>query len=209
MKKTVCGMVLAVGLGFAQPGLAKGEQEAIDGCIDALRATGLPDAQSGEVISSEFSEASTLVMLRDLGGSTWRCLAYSDGTVAEIGVADAADDGGGAMAGASAESGGTATEQVRFDTGTSGAELTGTLAPGGSTRYVLGAQTGQDLYVRVAPRGGSLDYQIFNPDGTFLLDMISADREYRGELWQSGDHVVEVINRSNDNVDYNVIFGIE
>ena len=38
---------------------------------------------------------------------------------------------------------------------------------------------------------------------------MSADKEYRGQLWQSGDHVVEVINRSNSSVDYNVIFGIE
>jgi hypothetical protein len=35
--------------------------------------------------------------------------------------------------------------------------------------------------------------------------MTSAE-EYRDELWQSGDHVIEVINRGNSTTDYNVIF---
>lgn len=185
-----------------------GEQDAIDGCIDKLREVGGPDGQSGTVLSSEFSEAATLVMLEDLGGTVWRCLAYSDGTVEELAVSNAADDGGGAMSGASGEPT-TSTERVRFESGTSGAELIGALTPGSSVRYVLGAKDGQNLYVRVAPRNGSLDYQIFNPDNSFLLDMIPADKEYRGQLWQSGDHVIEVINRTNATVDYNVIFGID
>ena len=58
-------------------------------------------------------------------------------------------------------------------------------------------------------RNGSLDYVIRNPDGSELLGLMSADKEYRGQLWQSGDHVVEVINPSNSSIDYNVIFGIE
>jgi hypothetical protein len=96
-----------------------------------------------------------------------------------------------------------------FPQATSGTELSSNLAPGASRRYVLGAGDGQFLYVRVAPWSGTLDYQIFNPDGSFLLDMVPARQEYRGQLWQSGEHVVEVINRSNQTVSYNVIFGIE
>jgi hypothetical protein len=38
---------------------------------------------------------------------------------------------------------------------------------------------------------------------------MSPDREYRGELWQSGDHVIEVINRGTGTASYNVIFGID
>ncbi len=195
-----------------QPVMA-GEQEAIDGCIDKLRAVGGPDGRAGgQVLSSEFSEAATLVMLRDAGGTVWRCLAYSDGTVGELTVSQAADDGGGAMAGASGYSTqepATSTERVRFDRGSSGAELTATLTPGSSMRYVLNAKNGQDLYVRVAPRGPDIYYQIFNPDGSFLLEQMDPAREYRGQLWQSGDHVIEVINRGNRNTSYNVIFGIE
>lgn len=100
--------------------------------------------------------------------------------------------------------------QVRFEADATGAEMTGSLAPGESRRYALSARAGQDLYVRVAHRGGPrLDFQIFNPDGSFLLDMISTEREYRGELWQSGEHVVEVINRGGAPAEYSVIFGID
>lgn len=124
----------------------------------------------------------------------------------------AADVGGGAPAGASGKSAAeptTATERVRFDAGTTGTELTGALTPGSSVRYVLGAKKPQDLYVRVAAKGPDIYYQIFNPDGTFLLDQMTSAKEYRGQLWQSGDHVIEVINRGRQNASYNVILGID
>mgnify|MGYP001826248031 CR=1 FL=1 len=111
-------------------------------------------------------------------------------------------------AGASAEPT-TTTQRVRFDAGSTGAELTGVLTPGSSVRYVLGAKKMQNLYVRVAARGPELSYQIFNPDGSFLLDQIASTKEYRGQLWQSGDHVIEVINRGRVEAGYNVIFGID
>lgn len=196
---TAAAVALAV---LASPILAA-EQDAIDGCIDQLRVVGGPDGQSGEVLSSEFSEAATLVMLRDLGGTTWRCLAYSDGTVAELSVESAMDDGGGAIAGS------TDRMRVSFDAGTSGTELSDTLAPGGSRQYVIGAAAEQDLYTRVATDGPTLDYQIFNPDGSFLLERTGGDLEYRGQLWQSGDHVIEVINRTGSRQRYNLIIGIE
>ena len=108
-----------------------------------------------------------------------------------------------------APSTGDGTERVQFAAGTSGAELRGQLAPGESRRYLLNAGSGQNLYVRVAPDGGPISYQILNPDRSFLLDQVSSDLEYRGELWQSGDHVVEVINRTNSMSGYSVIVGIE
>lgn len=111
--------------------------------------------------------------------------------------------------GSASEGGGTETVQVRFPSGSSGTELSGTVAPGGSVRYVLNARNGQNLYVRVAPRSGRLEYEIFNPDNSLLLELISASREYRGQLWQSGDHVIEVVNRGGQTVDFNVIFGID
>ncbi|MBY6083638.1 hypothetical protein [Ruegeria arenilitoris] len=180
--------------------------DADDACIDHLRQVGGPDGQSGTIESSQFSEAGTLVMLRDAGGTLWRCIAYKDGSIGEMSVVEAMDDGGGAMDGAS---GSTGSQRVTFDAGSTGAELVGQLAPGESQQYVLGAKNEQFLYVRVAPRNGSLDYVIRNPDGSELLGLMSADKEYRGQLWQSGDHVVEVINRGSSAVDYNVIFGIE
>jgi hypothetical protein len=122
-----------------------------------------------------------------------------------------ADDGGGAMAGATAAPAReptTTTQRVRFEAGGSGAELTGTLSPGSSIRYVLNARNGQDLYVRVAPQGPDIYYQIFNPDRSFLLDQMTSSKEYRGQLWQTGDHVVEVMNRGNSTTSFNVIFGL-
>ena len=102
----------------------------------------------------------------------------------------------------------TTTEHVRFDAGSEGTELAGRLTPGSSVRYVLRAKNRQNLYVRVAAEGADISYQIFNPDGSFLLEQITSSKEYRGELWQSGDHVIEVINRGKQTTSYKVIFGI-
>lgn len=181
---------------------------ADDACIDHLRKVGGPDGQGGEIISSSFSQAGTLVMLRDKGGTVWRCIAYSDGAIGEMSVVESADDGGGAMAGANSAPT-TNTEVVRFPKGSSGTEITASLTPGSSTRYVLGARNEQFLYVRVAPKSGSLGYLIFNPDGSALLDFMTPDKEYRGQLWQTGDHVIEVVNNGSTDASYNVIFGIE
>lgn len=188
---------------------ANAMSDADNDCTDQLRRVGGPDGASGKVLSSEFSEAGTLVMLEDGGGTVWRCIAYKDGTIGELSVVEAADDGGGAMSGSGASKPTTDTLRVRFDTGTSGTEISASLTPGSSTRYVLGAKDGQFLYVRVAPKSGSLGYLIQNPDGSALLDFMTPDKEYRGQLWQSGDHVIEVVNNGSTDASYNVIFGIE
>ena len=187
-----------------QPASANVGQDAIDGCIDRIRAVGGPDGQSGTVISTEYSEANSLVMFRDSGETVWRCLVSNDGVVADLSVADAADDGSGAMAGAP-----NSSERVSFAAGTTGAELSGSLLPQERRRYILGAKENQFLYVRVAANGPGMTYVIYNPDGSVLLDEMSASREYRGQLWQSGDHTVEVYNMSNGSQSYSVIFGIE
>ena len=103
----------------------------------------------------------------------------------------------------------TSTVVVQFASGSTGTELTGSLEPGESRRYVLGAASGQNLYVRVAAQGEGMSYQIFNPDQSFLLDQTTSAQEYRGQLWQSGNHVIDVINRGGSATSYNVIFGID
>ncbi len=180
-------------------------QDAIDGCIDELRAVGGPDGQGGTVISTEFSEANSLVMLQDRGETVWRCLVSNGGQVAELSVMQAADDGGGAMAGSGSET----TVRVQFAAGTTGAELTDSLLPQESRRYVLGAQDGQFFYFRLVANGPGMTYVIYNPDGSVLLDEMGAEQEYRGQLWQTGDHVVQVYNTANGAQSYNVIFGID
>ena len=184
-------------------------QDAIDGCIDQLRAVGGPDGQGGTVLSTEFSEANSLVMLKDRGETVWRCLVSNDGQVAELSVSQAADDGQGAMAGAGGVPVVSGTQRVQFAAGTSGAATSGTLNPNTSVGYVLGAAEGQFMRVDVGSHGGALDYKIFNPDGSLLLDLISSDTPYQGQLWQSGDHVVEVVNAGAQPVTFDIGIGIE
>ncbi len=203
MRSKILAVCLCVSPAFAFG--ADVGQDAIHGCIDQLRAVGGPDGQGGTVLSTEFSEANSLVMLKDRGETVWRCLVSNDGQVAELSVMQAADDGGGAMAGSETGS----TVRVQFDAGTTGAELTDSLLPQESRRYVLGARDGQFFYFRLAANGPGMTYVIYNPDGSVLLDEMGAEQEYRGQLWQTGDHIVQVYNTANGAQSYNVIFGIE
>lgn len=107
----------------------------------------------------------------------------------------------------SAEAGGTRTVRVKFEPGRTGTELREQIPPGGTIRFVLNARNGQFLYTRVA--GDDLTYQIMMPNGRFLLNQISSAREYRGQLFTSGDHVIEVINRTSATRSFNIIIGIQ
>ncbi|MEW9922299.1 SH3 domain-containing protein [Marimonas sp. MJW-29] len=98
-------------------------------------------------------------------------------------------------------------ERVRFASGTTGTEIRDQLGPGSSVTYILGAQNGQNLYFRLAAQSGSLSWRLFNPDGS-LLDRGGPSKEYRGQLWQSGEHSIEVMNSGGRQASFNVIFGI-
>jgi hypothetical protein len=102
----------------------------------------------------------------------------------------------------------TQTVRVRFASGASGAQESGTLTPGSSVRYVLGAANRQTLEVHFLQTDPDVEYQIFLPNGRFLLDRISNALPYQGELFMGGDHVVEVINRGHRTVPYAVYMGI-
>lgn len=209
----VSAAILAISIG-PTGGLAQ-EQPGRDACVAQLKNVGGPDAMNGiDVLNTEFSQAGTMVTMRDAGGTVWQCIGYEDGAVGDLYVVDAADDGEGAMAkkpsGENSENDGSSkTIRVQFAAGTSGATYNDALTPGSSHRYVLGAKDGQFLDVRVDPDGAGFSYQIFNPDNTFLLEMIDPTNAYRGQLWQNGDHVVEVINRGTSKAFYRVVFGIE
>lgn len=180
-------------------------QAAINGCIDQMRKVGGPDAQAGgEVLKQEWSQAGTTVTLRDAGGTVWECIGYDNGTVGDLRVVEAMDDGNGAMSGAGLP--GPVT--VRFLAGTSGATYDGKLGPGDAIQYVLGAKKEQFLTVRVLPDSAVMDYQIINPDNSRLLDMVSSNLPYEGQLWQSGNHTVEIVNRTNSSKSYRVEFSI-
>ncbi|MHA3980931.1 hypothetical protein ACW9UR_25045 [Halovulum sp. GXIMD14794] len=202
--------VIVLGSLLAAPALADISDEA-NACIDEMRAR-YGDV-GGEVLGQEGSEAGTLVTLRDANGITWECIVWSGPEVAELrrsdggadGGVDAPDDGGGAMAGAAV----SGTQRVQFAPGTSGMAVTAVLDPNTSVRYVLGASEGQVLNVDIGSHGGALDYRIENPDGSALLDLIASDTPYQGQLWQSGDHVVEIMNAGAQPVTFDVGIGIE
>lgn len=65
LRNLFCRLAAFSILGTTTPALAD-EQEAIDGCIDKVLEVGGPDARSGgEILSSDLSEAGTIVMLSD------------------------------------------------------------------------------------------------------------------------------------------------
>ena len=73
---------------------------------------------------------------------------------------------------------------------------------------MLNARNGQILYFRLAASGPNMSWRLFTPDGS-LLDQGAPSKEYRGQLFRSGDHWIEVTNGDNRLESFNVIFGIE
>lgn len=73
---------------------------------------------------------------------------------------------------------------------------------------MLGAKYGQMFYVTFTLDHCKAAYQIFNPDGSFLLDLIDARHPDQGQLWQSGNHVVDIVNRGSHSIGYRVKFSI-
>lgn len=190
--KTLFGAVLAWGIAVSA-NAADVSQDAIDACIDQLRAQS--SGGGGTVLSTEFSEANSLVMLRDAGGGVWRCLVGNAGSSAYL-ERD--------VASVSAAEPSTETEIVRFGSGRTGTDLSGELTPGSSRRYVLSARDGQELSVEFWTTDPSIEYQIVLPNGSFLLDMMRNAQPYRGSLFMNGDHVIEVINRGNSSASFNM-----
>ncbi|MBF9058453.1 SH3 domain-containing protein [Rhodobacterales bacterium HKCCSP123] len=106
-----------------------------------------------------------------------------------------------------AGTGQTTTVVVRFPAGATGTELREQLAPNATRRYVLNARSGQFLTFGLMSGDPGMSWRILNPDST-LLDRQPAFRGYRGQLWQSGNHVIEVINSTNRSQSYTVTFRI-
>ena len=206
MRKThliIAGMLILAAGGAAASD--NSDQPAIDACIDNLMASGMASAPGGTVLGSSFSEAGTEVILEDGGGKAWRCIAYSDGTVGLLEEATPEQ----VEASRSAADISDFQEQVRFDPGTSSTVLTRTLEPGGAFQFLLDARQGQSLHVRVSPHSGDMYYVIRNPDGSVLNAGTDAATEYRGKLAQSGNQVVEVVNKTSETLTYDISFEIE
>ena len=99
-------------------------------------------------------------------------------------------------------------ERLTFAPGADGKEVTDRLGPGPSVSYRLNARNMQMLTVEIIG-DQALRYRIFNPDSSALLDWVPAEQFYKGQLWQNGDHVIEVENRSGGPKDFTAIVGIQ
>ncbi|MEQ8697471.1 MAG: hypothetical protein RLO48_04475 [Bauldia litoralis] len=204
--KAVLGFtaVMCFAVGATLPALAA-EQDAIDGCIDKVRATGGPDAASGgEVLSSEYSEAGTLVRLRDAGGTVWECIGYNDGTVGDLRVVEAMDDGEGAMAGAGDDGGGTMAgakvTRVEFEAGNDNASKKGKITGHGYHDYLLGAAAGQKMGVSLITEGTAY-FNILPPDsdGTAIYNgSMDGPDAINVDLPENGDYTIRVYLMGND-----------
>ena len=105
----------------------------------------------------------------------------------------------------------TRTERVQFKHGETKDIVSGRLHGGESTRYLLRAREGQFLTVSLLPNDAQTHFNIFVPGGKMLYESTGAGNQYRGQLYLSGDHVVEVYDLGTDGSvsDYEVEFVIE
>ncbi len=187
--------------------------DAAGACIDELRAR--MGNVGGEILGEEFSEAATMVRLRDGNGAVYECLVWSGPEIAEFrqvgGEGASADDGGSAMAGAAPREPVQGTLRVQFAPGSSGASYTGSLGSGDALTYVLNARDGQFLTVDFQARTEYLDFIIYVPSGDILDQGSQGGFQYYGQLYQSGDHRVEVFYNGNQGTDgdYEITFRIE
>jgi hypothetical protein len=134
---------------------------------------------------------------------------YSDGTVGDLRITGDAggDDGGGAMDGAPSNE----EVRVRFAPGTTGATYSSDLGSGDAVRYVLGARNEQFLTVELRGNSRSLNYIVYVPDGEILFESSQGGYEYYGQLYENGDHVVEVFYNGNEGTtgSYDILFQID
>jgi hypothetical protein len=102
------------------------------------------------------------------------------------------------------------TETVHFPRGATGTVITGRLGSEQGIRYVLGASNGQFLRVSLRPDNPNTYFIIYVPGGDILYESSQAGNEYYGQLYKSGDHVVQVFYKGEPGTygNYDVAFDI-
>lgn len=74
--------------GYEGGGIGPIEAQARNNCVGAVRRT---TGAAVTIMSSTYAQAGTEVVMRALPDQTWRCVASSDGTIAQLNLI--ADDG--------------------------------------------------------------------------------------------------------------------
>ena len=103
------------------------------------------------------------------------------------------------------------TERVQFRSGSTGTVVTERLGSEQGVRYVLNAREGQYLKVSLRPDNKYTYYIIYVPGGDILYESSQAGNEYYGQLYLTGDHVVEVFYKGDTNTvgNYYIAFTID
>lgn len=103
------------------------------------------------------------------------------------------------------------TERVEFRAGTIGTTITSQLGSGQGVRYILNARNGQYLRVSLRPNNPYTNYIIYVPGGDILYESSQAGNEYYGQLYLTGDHIVEVFYNGNVNTvgKYDIAFTVD
>jgi hypothetical protein len=104
---------------------------------------------------------------------------------------------------------GTRTERVSFFLGVTKRTRNGSLVPGASVRYLVKGRNLQFLTVQLEARSARTSYNIFTPSGSLLFESAKGGRFYRGQLYQTGDHVIEVANRGQGNSSYTIVLTLK
>ena len=82
------------------------------------------------------------------------------------------------------------TDRVSFARGTNGTTVTGTIAPQQLRRYLLKAQQGQLVLIKVIE--GTVSFSAIAPNGERLGGTTATAKEWKGQLPIAGDYVIEV-----------------
>lgn len=83
-------------------------------------------------------------------------------------------------------------KRIQFEPGASSGVVTGSLAPSGMDRYILGALAGQTMTVSVSSTTGPAILVIWGADGTVLVSDHAGTASWSGRLPASQDYIVDV-----------------
>ena len=123
-----------------------------------------------------------------------------------------------ALAAAAAHAQDARTVRVHFPAGASGTTITDVITGYESVDYVLGAREGQFLTVSLRPDNQSADCNVYipgkGPGDEALFTSDTGGREYKGQLYVTGDFTVSVfLNRNaarqGQTANYDIVFEIE
>jgi hypothetical protein len=101
------------------------------------------------------------------------------------------------------------TKRIKFARGRTSATVSGTVIRGDRDTYLLGANGGQTMSVRITSLENNAVFQIEAPDGSFLSGAGETDdaRRWSGRLPEKGDYKI-IVGGTRGNASYKVTVSI-